>query len=269
MEKQANPKFDVNKEEELILAAQAGDKMAFKRLRLMYQGVINDSIKRSKVSSGNIPEGALQAEALSAFRKSVMNYSPGVAKPSTYITNSISNSLKNVGVSYENETRIQSSDAWALKKMQSAIKQMEGEGIYNPSPEEIQEQLKAHYETDVDIDYIKKTMAKQRKELSGNTSIGEDGVGENITFEEMSDVTEDTTKDHLNQANKAEKLDGLLGKLDDNERDIYEELLGVGKFKGQTPMKMGEWARKHGFKTEHFGEKEVKRIENKLRGEIE
>lgn len=268
-EKLAMPTYNIEEEKELILKAQSGDKLAMKKLRMMYDGTIRDSIKRSGVNSQNIPEGALQNQALKAFRSGILNYSPTAgAKPNTFITSYIKNDLKNMETAYQNDTRIQSADAWSLKAIMGATKQLKGQGIDNPSVEEIQEKLKTEYDKDFNADYINTTLGKQRRELSGNVGIGEDGVGENLTFEELTDVSGKTVEDFLDEGDDKDKVNDLLSKLDDNERDLYEHINGVGKYEGVKPLKKGTIAQQKGFGSEYFAEKEIEKIKNKLRGDL-
>lgn len=241
-------KYSLEEEQSLILRAQTGDKTAMKRLRLMFEGTIQDSIKQSKVSSQNIPEGALQNQALKAFRAGILNYDAGTGnKPNTYITSYIKNDLKNMESSYQNETRIQPTDGWSLKSIMGAKRQLEGEGFDEPTSEQIQAKVKDAYGKDMTTDYIDGTLGKQRRELSVNTSIGEDGVGENITFGEIADVDVKTGKDYLKEGQDSEKLNRLLGALDANERGLYEQINGIGKFKGGARMGVGEFAKAKGI----------------------
>lgn len=234
----------------------------------MFNGTIQDSIKRARISSPNIPEGVIQNEAIKTFRNGVLNYSPdkGV-KPSTFFSSYIENSLKNLESAYQNETRIQPAESWALKSIMGAKAQLQGEGIDNPTLEEIQARLKTDYDKDFDTDYIQSTLDKQRKELSGNIAIGEDGVGENITFEELTDQSKVTMDDLMKKQNEKERLNGLLSKLDDDERDLYEQFNGIGKYEGMN-LKMDDIVKQKNLGSAHFAKKENKRIEDKLKGDL-
>lgn len=268
MEKQAMPKFSLEEEQELIIRAQNGDKLAQKKLRLMFNGAIQDSIKRSRVNSPNIPDGVLQNEAIKLFRNGIDNYSPdkGV-KPNTFFGSYIENGLRNLESSYQNETRIQPAEAWALKSIMGTKAQLQGEGIDDPTLEQIQARLKTDYNKDFDTKYIQDTLNKQRKELSGNIAIGEDGVGENITFEELTDQSKVTVDDYMKKENDKERLNNLLSKLDDNERDLYEQLNGIGKYEGMN-LKMDDIVKQKNLGSAHFAKKENQRLNAKLKGDL-
>jgi DNA-directed RNA polymerase sigma subunit (sigma70/sigma32) len=262
----AKKEYDLEEELELIRRAQTGDKIALKQLRVRFDGAINKAVKESRVTSHNITEEGLKARAIQAFKKSILNYDGSRdVKPSSYIIGYIAKDLKNEAALYKNDTRIQSANMWDIEAIESAKNKLRGDGIDEPTVFDIQNTLKANYNKDLSEDHINKVLGQQRRELSVNTEIGEDGVGENITLGEVADVGDVTGQDALKQMNFEEQTLSLINQLDEKERDMYMKFKGFGPYKENGQMKINDWAKENSLGSGYYGEKKVKEIENKLK----
>lgn len=258
--------FDPEAEKDLIRRAQKGDVLAYKRLRKMYRGVIEDSINKSGVTSDNIPRDILMAESLREFKRSIDTYdlTKGV-KPSTWITSNISQDLKKIDRSYKNQARVSDSDTLLMGNVESAIKQLEAEGIEDADPDTIAKTIETNFGKKVDGVQIGDIMSRRRKEMSLNKGIGEDGVGENLEVQDVMNVPDTSMSDIIKEDKSKDDLDSLLSKLNDDDRRIFEKAKGIGSFKGAGPMKVNDIAKDENLKSEYFVKTKLKSIEDQLK----
>lgn len=262
----ANNVFDPEAEKDLIRRAQKGDVIAYKRLRKLYRGVIEDSINKSGVSTDNIPRDVLMAESLREFKRSIDTYdlTKGV-KPSTWITSNISQDLKKIDRAYKNQARVSDSDTLLMGNIESSIKQLEAEGFENPDASMISQTLKTNFEKDIEPSQINDIMSRRRKEMSINKGIGEDGVGENLEVQDVINVPDTNMGDIMDGSRKKDELNDLLSKLNEDDRRIFEKAKGIGQFKNSGPVKINEIAKTENLKSEYFVKNKLKGIEDQLK----
>ena len=231
---------DVNYEKELIKKYQrTNNVMVYKELERIYQGVITKAVLDSGLSKYLADNSTITAEALALFKKAIETYTDAKgAKPSSYITSTISFGLKN----YKN--REMSDVAYRSEQMNRKA------GLYYEAIKELSTVKDSNSLTDQEIlthikgmrtakgdrlgkDFLKSDIKKirqtERKELMGSAIIAQ-GTGENISAHEVQDNHKTSVYDVMSKRNEKELINSILSQtmaLNVRQKSYIRKLIGI------------------------------------------
>lgn len=238
---------EVERERELIKAVQENDDfMAMKELLKAYQGTINKSIKKARLTSV-MDYGTAQAEGVRAFKDLVKTFDLNQKnKPITYFYGTLPQVL--------NKSRYNNRDLAARKSEDLTMKSenkataesfLSRMDIENPTSDQTLKFIKTNLRGGKSItkENLDRINSYERRELSGNQQIGgkenTDGA-EFITLNDITNIEDETPEQLLDRQYKQQQIEEYISKLNKNERRLLMSLYGLGPFKGKKAKSINE-----------------------------
>jgi hypothetical protein len=124
------------------------------------------------------------------------------------------------------------------------------------------------FKKNIAISKIQRIDDYTRNELSSDVNLGEDNVGENITYEDVFNIGKKTPEDFIKEQRMKEKIDKARQKLDPFERKLYDEYHGFGDYQGRKAKSIPALALNNNLKDAWQAQKLIKQIDQKMQEEL-
>lgn len=263
---------DKDREMELIKKIQQNpqDNVSWRELRIRLRSAIDFAINNARKSIPNMPTDALDALAMNEFNRSVLIYDPSKGQPNTYIISNIQKSMLKQKYEYMSSTRMSSEKSEKAGKLQNVINILEMHLDRKPT---FEEQVHAYNNTytskPIDLKAAKDIDKIMRTDLSADINIGTPGIGDNITRGDIMNVDSMTGDDLLEEKRNEEKLERAMATLTPQERRLYEEYEGQGKYKNKKAGSFAALAFNNHLQDAWEAQKIIKSVTAKLRRELQ
>lgn len=254
-------------EQDLVRRAQAGDMMAYRRLKILYSNNINSAIRKSGLNTV-VDHVSAQQIANAEFRKVVNNYDPvgstgNFAAFNTYATRSLEGYLQNAKKEHwDFGVRKSAELTEGANVVHSAIKMLKKEGRQNPTPQDIYNYIQANFPTGKGLSTrnIERIMAYERNEFSASQVVGGSEVDSGMTW---ADAFGDQAEGSGTDAVIAERI---IGEMPQNQQRFLKSYFGIGPFKNNRARNMTQ-AVLNGNLTHREGTKVLSEFRERLKRE--
>ncbi len=257
-------------EQDLVRKAQAGDMMAYRRLKILYSNNLNTAIKRSGLNTV-VDHVSAQQIANAEFRKVVNNYDPvgsagSFATFHTYATRALEGYLQNAKKEHwDFGVRKSAELTEGSNIVHSAIKMLAKEGRQNPTPQEIYNYIQMNFTTGktLSVRNIERIMAYERSEFSGSKMVGGSEVDDSggmswaDAFGDKEDVSDVS----------AVAAERIVAEMPPNQQRFLRSYFGLGPFKSNRARNITQ-AVLNGNMTHHEGKKVLAEFRERLRKEV-
>lgn len=262
---------DREREMELIKRVQQNpnDNAAWMELRIRLRKVIDFAISQAKRTILNMPVDALDALAINEFKRSILSYDPSKGQPNTYLISNMKNSM--LKQKYENmaSTRMSSEKSEKAGKLQNVINILEMHLDRKPTFEEQVSAYNSTYKSKpIDIKAAKDIDKVMRSDLSADINIGTPGIGDNITRGDIMNIDSMTGDDLLTEERQKEKIDRALLTLTPQEKRLFEEYEGLGKYKNKKAGSFAALAFNNHLQDAWEAQRLIREIKRKLAKEL-
>jgi hypothetical protein len=234
-------------ERELVRRAQNGDFMAMKEILMLYNNVVQSSIRDSGLISV-MDRASAEQEAINALKKIVLENIDLTKQtvPNTYIYGQLPNMMRTI--KYENRdfaARKSSELTRHTEAVVSAESFLEKKLGRLPTSSEAMSYIKNNFDFSNKINkkQIERIQAYNRRELSGNVLMGAEGDGENLTFADVLNVDKRTPGQYMEDTAKLGQVEDAIGKLPDKkQRRLIRSFYGLGEYKGRKASSLNDAA---------------------------
>lgn len=247
------------------------DPMLLRKLRRTFAGTINHSIQMS--NTFGLDQRSLDQKALLAFQNAINTYNPSKGAPNTHITNTIQGYLRNQNTQWQNTTRLSGDDTTLQNQLFAAKSKLEANGIDVEKDRDLLIKEIQNMRTSkkkVTDDWLTKVENATKKSFSGDKLMGDNGVGEDITFMDVLNGTSTSAEEEYDKKLTVDKFKQAFDSLTPQEQRIFAER-NPGVFGINAGKKQLSWnyvALNNNLSSGYLAEKKYKEIEGKLRDHV-
>lgn len=264
--------IDVEKERELIKKVQQNpnDALAWKQLNFRFKPVIQKAISSVGVYS-NVNKDTLEAIASKEFKRSILNFDASKDnKPSTYITNNIVGLIRKTNDYNIHKTYMPPDLTQKSPNVYNAKVHLKSMGIEDPTAEQLKDTISSVFKKDMTISEINRIQSYTRDHYSSNLVVGSEDTGNAETFGDINFQSSEQPMDEFIKEQRDEELLNkiLNSKLSKEDRDLFMESEGLGKYKNKGKISMASLAFNNNLGTAWEATKRINKIKEVLRNEL-
>lgn len=264
--------LDSKEVRDLINRYQNGDSLAWQKLQQIIRPYAEEKRQRFLPENPKVPGGAVSGTLNSTVKETVLNYDTESGVSFSYVLeNNIDKDLKTLRNKHYYDVLLPTEEATeiAILLEEEALEAYKQIYSKKPSLKGLQRFLYNNYgirmslkELDSLVYFVESGRGHER---SANEVVGRDCDGEILTLGDIYFVGEESMEEYHDNLLKEEELEKALSTLDPQDRDLFEQHKGLGKYEGKKTTSYAALALNNNLRSPYEAKEKIDEITKKLK----